>query len=418
MNSMIFKSHYFNEDIEDENDINFIMYQNYLTSENTPTYYLSLNTIEDPITLFEIKYDIYEGTYLYFLAQEKDFKDKNRTIAPFYFNTSFQIDELYLHNKIFRYCGGLDEVKLHFDEMFKNKKIFLKYGKNEKNEETLKMNISCYFISRKYSIELELEKKMIPPSKKNKELCRMYLEEKKNMLKLKEIYSLIYKRLNENMNKGKNKMNENEKNILEQLIFAFSKYKITGIDLEDLSKLNPANDINNINKLSIIKENENEEEEVPILEKVSNYFEMINYQFLNYKDCFEVNLDNNKTKNSFVITLLNKGKFTWPYGQTSLVCNESQSEIKCEQIEDINYECQIDQDIDFKIGVKTEKVGVFNCTLNLKIGEKIFKDKKITIDIIVTDNNLEKEIEKIRKEKPKLYNTKGKKGLVIDLINQ
>ena len=138
-------------------------------------------------TSYDIIYDIYdfdEKKYLYIKV------DENTAEAPFFYNRSFQLEDLYEINKIFKSCEELDEVKHYIKLLFDNKKISLKY---KENKEILTLEIDAILFISPIRIELDIYREMVPEIEKEEKLISLYKINKSKLNKLKEIYTLILK---------------------------------------------------------------------------------------------------------------------------------------------------------------------------------------------------------------------------------
>ena len=157
-------------------------------------------------TSYDIIYDVYDfdkNKYLYIKI------DENTAEAPFFYNRSFQLEELYEINKIFKSCETLEEVKYYIKLLFDNKKIRLKY---KENEEILTLEIDAILFISPIKIELDLYREMVPEDGKEEKLISLYKINKNKLNKLKDIYDIIQK-------------NRNGDKIME----LFKHYKVPGI---------------------------------------------------------------------------------------------------------------------------------------------------------------------------------------------
>lgn len=440
------------EPSEEERDINAIMYKNFLENQDCPCFYLNL--FDDQFTFIEIKFVTYEGIYFYFLAQEKD-QLKKRIIAPFYFITSFQLDDLYENNNIFKACDSLEEIKKHFISLFKNKKVTLFLGKRKENEkQVLLIRMNCKLFCSPWEICFELEKKMIPSSQKNKKLLEMYLVEKKEALLLNKIYLLIKKKY-EKIKSSKNpRSGENKEDIIliEKILLAYKNSKFPGMNIdEDLGDISLSNekmksnekltdpiiegskkknqenkneffDLNKIKEERKKNKSTPEENEKDKNKESFNYLQMesdskketMNFQLFNLKNFYEFNIEKNASR-LIEIKIINKSEIVWPNNNTFLICNG----IKSKQIENIIYDCDINEDIDFIIEVQEKEVGVYPCSFYLKIEDKIYENHQGNqFDIIIYNNKIEEECENVRLKNPKEYNEKRKNGILNKLIKK
>ena len=160
-------------------------------------------------TSYDIFYDIWDsGTkkYLYIKLVE------NTANSPFFYNRSYDLEELYDNHRIFKTCDTIEEVKERLKSLFQKKKIKLRF---EENEDIVVMELDVMLFAKAYKLEFQLYREMIIEEEKDQELIELYKLNKNKLIQLKDIYSLIK---NENGNKKNDLMN------------LFKKYEIPGIE--------------------------------------------------------------------------------------------------------------------------------------------------------------------------------------------
>ena len=160
-------------------------------------------------TSYDIFYDIWDsGTkkYLYIKLVE------NTANSPFFYNRSYDLEELYDNHRIFKTCDTIEEVKERLKSLFQKKKIKLRF---EENEDIVVMELDVMLFAKAYKLEFQLYREMIIEEEKDQELIELYKLNKNKLIQLKDIYSLIKKE------------NGNKKNDLMNL---FKKYEIPGIE--------------------------------------------------------------------------------------------------------------------------------------------------------------------------------------------
>ena len=160
-------------------------------------------------TSYDIFYDIWDsGTkkYLYIKLVE------NTANSPFFYNRSYDLEELYDNHRIFKTCDTIEEVKERLKSLFQKKKIKLRF---EENEDIVVMELDVMLFAKAYKLEFQLYREMIIEEEKDQELIELYKLNKNKLIQLKDIYSFIK---NENGNKKNDLMN------------LFKKYEIPGIE--------------------------------------------------------------------------------------------------------------------------------------------------------------------------------------------
>jgi len=158
--------------------------------EQQPTVENTILPIDED-TSFDIIYDIYDGdkSQLYIKLQEKT------ALAPFFYNRSYNLEELHNLHKLFKICDSIEEVKEELKKYFDSKVIKLEYSKNK---ESVLMKIDVTLGVTKYTVDLELYKEMIPISQKDSTLMTLYGRQKAQLSALKDILELIDKEKNTN----------------------------------------------------------------------------------------------------------------------------------------------------------------------------------------------------------------------------
>ena len=138
-------------------------------------------------TSFDIFFDVYEGdeiTYLYIKMEE------NTANAPFIYNRSYELKELYENNIIFKACDTMEEVRDYLKKLFKEKKIKIRYDENEK-EEIIIMEMDAILFATPIKIEFQLYREMVMDDQKEDKLIELYNLNKSQLRKLKKIYSFL-----------------------------------------------------------------------------------------------------------------------------------------------------------------------------------------------------------------------------------
>ena len=167
---------------------------------NKSAYKAKLDIDED--TSFDISYDvdIFEENkeFIYIKLVE------NTALAPFYYHKSYEMNELYQINKIFK-AIDIEEVKEQLKSLFDNKRIKLRY-----EGDMIIMELYVDFFCEQIKIEFELYKEMIPQKEKDKKLLELYFINKKYKKKIKELKNKI-------LNSNQNEMNQNILNVLNEV---------------------------------------------------------------------------------------------------------------------------------------------------------------------------------------------------------
>ena len=168
----------------------------------------------DDDTSFDIFCDVYNGeTQNYLYIKMKEYTAK----APFFYNRSYELQELYENNLIFKACDSIEEVRDYLKVLFEQNKVRLKYGEEE-NEEIIIMEMDAILFADPIKIEFELYREMVPEDKKDDKLIELYEWNKNKLKKIKDIYSFIN--------------NEKEEDF-EELFQLFGRCDIPGIEIED-----------------------------------------------------------------------------------------------------------------------------------------------------------------------------------------
>ena len=241
----------------------------------------------DEDTSFDIYYDIYDEKYLYIKLQE------NTALAPFYYNVSYDIDELRVLDDIFK-AIEIDKVKGHLKDLFDNNKIKLVYKSQDKKVIIMRLEVALFF--KTYTIDFELDKVMIPEDEKDEMLNKLYNRNKEKLNFAKELFVQFHS--NANL----------YKNILDILS---ANFDMSGVIIKNIN----ANENNNIaNNNSLENSNINESsilEKSDIFEDKEKFENRIKKIFKNKKG---VNLKKTKDGNMAVLNLKNRTKTTWNIG--------------------------------------------------------------------------------------------------------
>ena len=118
-------------------------------------------------------------------------------LAPFVYQRDITLKELIEINKIFRACDDLNEVKNHFENLFKKKMIKLSQDENQKDKITFK--IEANNISRVEKFEIVAERVMT--EYKGPYLMKLYNIEKAQEKYIKGIESILEKYKNSPLSK-------------------------------------------------------------------------------------------------------------------------------------------------------------------------------------------------------------------------
>ena len=153
---------------------------------NKSAYKAKLDIDED--TSFDISYDtfIYEENkkYIYIKLEE------NTANAPFYYNRSYEINQLHQIHNIFR-AVDIEETKERLKSLFDNKRVKLRY-----EGDMIIMELYVDFFCERIKIEFELYKEMVPEKEKDKKLLELYFIQKRNLKILKEFQKNYINNLN------------------------------------------------------------------------------------------------------------------------------------------------------------------------------------------------------------------------------
>jgi hypothetical protein len=241
----------------------------------------------DEDTSFDIYYDIYDEKYLYIKLQE------NTAIAPFYYNVSYDIDELRVLDDIFK-AIEIDKVKGHLKDLFDNNKIKLVYKSQDKKVIIMRLEVALFF--KTYTIDFELDKVMIPEDEKDEMLNKLYNRNKEKLNFAKELFVQFHS--NANL----------YKNILDILS---ANFDMSGVIIKNINT-NENNNIANNNSLENSNINESSIlEKSDIVEDKEKFENRIKKIFKNKKG---VNLEKTKDGNMAVLNLKNRTKTTWNIG--------------------------------------------------------------------------------------------------------
>ena len=241
----------------------------------------------DEDTSFDIYYDIYDEKYLYIKLQE------NTALAPFYYNVSYDIDELRVLDDIFK-AIEIDKVKGHLKDLFDNNKIKLEYKSQDKKVIIMRLEVALFFGT--YTIDFELDKVMIPENEKDEMLNKLYNRNKEKLNFAKELFVQFHS--NANL----------YKNILDILS---ANFDMSGVIIKNINT-NENNNIANNNSLENSNINESSIlEKSDIVEDKEKFENRIKKIFKNKKG---VNLEKTKDRNMSVLNLKNYTKTTWNIG--------------------------------------------------------------------------------------------------------
>jgi hypothetical protein len=241
----------------------------------------------DEDTSFDIYYDIYDEKYLYIKLQE------NTALAPFYYNVSYNIDELRVLDDIFK-AIEIDKVKGHLKDLFDNNKIKLEYKSQDKKVIIMRLEVALFFGT--YTIDFELDKVMIPEDEKDEMLNKLYNRNKEKLNFAKELFVQFHS--NANL----------YKNILDILS---ANFDMSGVIIKNINT-NENNNIANNNSLENSNINESSIlEKSDIVEDKEKFENRIKKIFKNKKG---VNLEKTKDGNMAVLNLKNRTKTTWNIG--------------------------------------------------------------------------------------------------------
>ena len=243
----------------------------------------------DEDTSFDIYYDIYDEKYLYIKLQE------NTAIAPFYYNVSYDIDELRVLDDIFK-AIEIDKVKGHLKDLFDNNKIKLVYKSQDKKVIIMRLEVALFF--KTYTIDFELDKVMIPEDEKDEMLNKLYNRNKEKLNFAKELFVQFHS--NANL----------YKNILDILSanFDMSGVIIKNINTNENNNIANNNSLenSNINESSILEKSDIVEDKEKFENRIKRIFESKNKN--------GVNLVKTKDGNMAVLNLKNRTKTTWNIG--------------------------------------------------------------------------------------------------------
>ena len=144
---------------------------------NKSAYKAKLDIDED--TSFDISYDtfIYEENkkYIYIKLEEKT------AMAPFYYNRSYEINQLHQINNIFK-ALDIEETKEKLKSLLDNKRVKLRY-----EGDMIIMELYVDFFCERIKIEFELYKEMVPQKEKDEKLIELYFIDKRNDKIIKEL---------------------------------------------------------------------------------------------------------------------------------------------------------------------------------------------------------------------------------------
>ena len=316
-----------------------------------------LPVVNDDNTSFDIYYNICEWDnkkYLYIKLIE------NTANAPFYYNISYLIEELYALHKIFK-ADDLEELKKDLKAVFKEGKITLHFNE-DKSKVIMKLDV-INFVT-KYIIDFQLYREMIPQKEKDQKLLDLYALSKDRLKNLKKFFAFV----------DKFKGNKEEMKIIEGLKKIKNSIEIPGfetvIEKEDVKNENIED--------SIVYEVEKE----PKRENITNQKEgekicpqlKKRYIFKTGKNDYYINLN-----------LVNIFDLNWPVGEIQLKCDENISTLKPSKYDYPPYEVEKKQEGDFVVYFKKDdiKIGEYICKLNLYVNGVKLDNSDIELKIRV-----------------------------------
>ena len=118
-------------------------------------------------------------------------------LAPFVYQRDITLKELIDINKIFRACDDLNEVKKHFENLFKKKMIELSQDENQKDKITFKIKANNISLVEKFDIILE----RVMTEYKVPYLMKLYNIEKAQEKYIKGIETILEKYKNSPLSK-------------------------------------------------------------------------------------------------------------------------------------------------------------------------------------------------------------------------
>ena len=317
-----------------------------------------LETDED--TCYDIYYEILtynDEKYLYIKLVE------NTCDAPFYYNCSYSIDDLYKLHRAFKSFERIDfeEILPYLENIFKKNKITLEYS--NKNKKNIIMNLSSSLFETPFKTHFDLYSQIIT-TKKDEKLLDLYNFEKKHLKILKKMKDFL----------NGLKPDEDIKNILE----LYNKYPIPGIEKtekpikkEENKKQTKLEEDKKQTKLEADKKQiKKEANKKPTKLEVDKKFK---FKF-KYSEVESFVVD---------INLKNTSKVDWPTNKIKLLCDKDNSDVNYSNIIYPFFDVDKGQDGEFHI--------IFD--------KKNFKpkDKKVcTLRVEVDNHQLEKPIFQIR----------------------
>lgn len=304
-------------------------------------------------TSYDIYYDICEvnsQNYFYIKMIE------NTADAPFYYNRTYNQDDLCKIHKIFK-ANDIYETKKDIKSLFDQNKIKLSF---DKNEEIIIMELDTMLFADNYKISFSLYKEMIPSENKDEKLIGLYSANKKNLKILKEIL----------------KINENFKNLI------YSK-EIPGIEkgYEEIIPIEKKIPVEKNVKNIKYGEQINPIVEQPKIErKESNLKILCKLAKLHTKYPFKAG-----KKDHFIsLTLKNIYNDTWIQNKFELVCDVENSTLQPCEINYPPYDIAKGEDGDFTIKFRDDiEVGRYKCILYLHVNGFKKDDSKIELNIKV-----------------------------------
>ena len=119
-------------------------------------------------TSYDIYYDVWDsGTkkYLYIKLIE------NTANSPFFYNRSYELEDLYNNHRIFKTCETLEEIKKRLKSLFEKNKISLRF---DQDEEIVVMEMDVMLFATPYKLEFQLYREMIIEEEKDQKLIELY----------------------------------------------------------------------------------------------------------------------------------------------------------------------------------------------------------------------------------------------------
>ena len=327
--------------------------------------------IDEEDTSFDIYYDIYEEKYLYIKLQE------NTAIAPFYYNASYDIEELRNLDDIFK-AIEINKVKGHLKDLFDNKKIKLLY--KDQDKKVIIMQLEVVLFIKAYKIDFELDKVMIPENEKDQMMNKLYNITKEKLNIAKKLFSQFHS--NQNL----------YNNILDMLS---ANFDMSGVLIENNNTKNNTNENKKIdtNNNTINITNNDNENDVSLENSNVNENSILEHSDITEDKKFKKKIKKlfedekirkakkSKEGHTVEMNLKNPTKIPWKEGffKFKLVKEEnSQSTCILKNIEYPKYEIPPKYDGDFTFNFEEIKQpGRYNCTFDVFINDKKMDDVQL-----------------------------------------